>query len=68
MRRPWPTRGCCTIGKKKKEFHQMRCFPLPEDGSRAGFRNAVFYYNEDDEQRQKKEDCFTKPYIIVRAL
>jgi len=39
------------------------CFPLPEDGSTVGFRNAAPTL-QDDEQSPKKEENFSKLFTL----
>jgi hypothetical protein len=43
-----------------KRAWQIRCFPLPEDGSRFGSLKVVRHWNLADGESPKKEDYFSK--------
>ena len=43
-----------------KRVWEIKCFPLPEDGSRIGCRKLAFHWNLADRESPKKEDYFSK--------
>ena len=45
--------------------HQIRCFPLPEEISSAGFRNVIFHSKLDDGQSPNKEDYFSLQVTVL---
>ena len=57
-----------TENSSTRVVHQIRCFRLPEDGSRAGFRNLVLHYRCDDGRSPKKEHYFTKSYMLCSSF
>ena len=47
---------------------QIRRFSLPEDGSRAGFRNVVLYQNKDDGRTSEEGYYCTSISSLVTRL